>query len=330
MNENVIRVGHPDPDVGVALAEYEGVIRKLLASALAEGTRRVYRIKLGLFGRWCSERGLCPLPAAPETVLAYVAELARQSVSVSSLTQSLAAISAAHRAAQMPSPTSDFYVQQAVRGYRRERGIAGHRATAATGEITKKMIRALLGAGDDLRNVRDAALLSVGFAGAFRRSELVALNVEDLSWDEREGREVVLVTIRRSKTDQEGQGMLKAVFGTDDADTSPTLLLRRWLNAAGITEGAVFRRIRKGGHVQEERLDGQTVGLVIQRAAAAAGLGMELTAHSLRSGFITSAIRRGLTERAVMNQTGHRSTAVMRGYYERENAIEDNAGCNVW
>ena len=329
MNEIENRLDRPDQAGQVVLAEYETIIRRLLASALSEGTRRVYRIKLGLFGKWCSARGLSPLPASPETILAYVAELAQQGVSVSALTQSLAAISAAHRAAQMPSPTQDFYVQQAVRGYRREHGIAAHRATAATGEIVKRMIRALL-QEDSLRNLRDAALLSLGFAGAFRRSELVALNVEDLSWDERDGREVALVLVRRSKTDPEGHGMIKAVFGTADADTSPTLLLRRWMDAAGITEGAVFRRIRKGGHVLDTRLDGQTVGLVIQRAAAAAGLGMELTAHSLRSGFITSAIRRGMTERAIMNQTGHRSTAVMRGYYERESAIEDNAGCDVW
>ena len=319
-----------DTDSRIALAEYQDVVRRLLASALSEGTRRVYRIKLGLFASWCSARGVSPLPASTETVLAYVAELAQRGVSVSTMTQALAAISAAHRAAQVPSPVQDFYVRQAVRGYRREHGVAPHRAAAATGEITKKLIRALLREGDDLRNLRDAAMLSVGFAGAFRRSELVALDVSDISWDEREGREVALVLIRRSKTDPEGHGMTKAVFSTDDPGCSPTLLLRRWLDAAAISEGAIFRRIRKGGHIEETRLDGQSVGLAIQRAAAAARLGMELTAHSLRSGFITSAIRRGLTERAVMHQTGHRSTAVMRGYYERESAIEDNAGRGVW
>ena len=319
----------PDTAASVALAGYEDVVRRLLASALSEGTRRVYRIKLGLFGRWCADRGVSPLPASTETILAYVGDLAQRGVSVSTMTQALAAISAAHRAAQVPSPTSDFYVQQAVRGYRRERGVAPRRATAATGEIVKRMIRALLDGGR-LRDLRDATLLSVGFAGAFRRSELVALDLDCLSWDERDGREVALVQIRRSKTDQEGQGMVKAIFATDDPGCSPTLLLRRWLDAAAISEGAIFRRIRKGGHIEKLRLDGQSVGLAVQRAAAAAGLGMELTAHSLRSGFITSAIRRGLTERAVMHQTGHKTTAVMRGYYERENAIEDNAGRGVW
>ena len=319
-----------DPAASVALAEYQDVVRRLLASALSEGTRRVYRIKLGLFASWCSARGVSPLPASTETILAYVADLAQRGVSVSTMTQVLAAISAAHRAAQVPSPTSDFYVQQAVRGYRREHGVAPRRATAATGEIVKRMIRALLREDDNLRNLRDATLLSVGFAGAFRRSELVALDLDCLSWDERDGREVALVQIRRSKTDPEGHGMTKAIFATDDPVTSPTLLLRRWLDAAAISDGPIFRRIRKGGHIEKLRLDGQSVGLAIQRAAVAAGLGMELTAHSLRSGFITSAIRRGLTERAVMHQTGHKTTAVMRGYYERESAIEDNAGSGVW
>jgi len=310
--------------------KYRDGLRELLEAATAPGTRRVYRGKLKLFLAWCQSEGLSALPAAPETVAAYVLALAQRGVSCSTVSLALAAISAAHRAAGLESPTTALIVSKAAKGYRRTHGVAVHKATAATGEIVKKMIWALMNADQKLRNLRDVALLSVGFAGAFRRSELVALDVEDLSWDMRDGREVVLATIRRSKTDQEGQGMTKAIFATEDAQSSPTLLLRRWLDAAGISAGPVFRRVRKGGQVQETRLDDQTVRAAIRRAASLAGLSMELSAHSLRSGFVTSAIRRGESERAIMNQTGHRSSAVMRGYYERENALEDNAGKNIW
>lgn len=310
--------------------KYRTGLKELLEAATAPGTRRVYRGKLRIFLAWCQSEGLSALPAAPETVAAYVLSLAGRGVSCSTVSLALAAISAAHRAAGLESPTTALIVSKAVKGYRRKHGVAPHKATAATGEIVKKMIYALTKTDYRLRDLRDAALLSVGFAGAFRRSELVALNVEDLTWDMKDGREVVLAAIRRSKTDQEGQGMTKAIFATDDAATSPTLLLRRWLDAAGISQGPVFRRVRKGGCVMESRLTDQSVRAAIQRAADMAGLAMELSAHSLRSGFVTSAIRRGESERAIMNQTGHRSSAVMRGYYERESAIEDNAGKSVW
>lgn len=309
--------------------KYRDGLYELLEAATAPGTRRVYRGKLRLFLAWCQSEGLAALPASPETVAAYVLSLAQRGVSCSTISLALAAISAAHRAAGLESPTTALIVSKAVKGYRRKHGVAPHKAAAATGDIVKQMIRALL-REDSLRNIRDAAMLSFGFAGAFRRSELVGLDLNCLSWDFRDGREVVLASIRRSKTDQEGAGMVKAIFATDDVATSPTLLLRRWLDAAGISAGPVFRRVRKGGQVQETRLGDQSVRAAIQRAARLAGLSMELSAHSLRSGFITSAIRRGMTERSVMNQTGHKSTSVMRGYYERESAVEDNAGCGVW
>ena len=175
------------------------------------------------------------------------------------------------------------------------------------------------------KHIRDRAIIALGFAGAFRRSELCALNMDDLKWTIRNDEEILLVEVRRSKTDQEGQGMTKAIFPSKDEDISPTALLKHWINRAGIQEGPIFRRILKNGRVTDERLTPQSVRLIIKDIAVDADLSLNLSAHSLRSGFVTTAIRQGKTERSIMNQTGHRSTQVLREYFRREDAIEDNA-----
>lgn len=119
--------------------------------------------------------------------------------------------------------------------------------------------------------------------------------------------------------------MQKAIFPGRDEAASPTSLLKRWLSLVELQEGPLFRRILKSGLVTHERLSSQSIRLVVQQAVSAAGLSLDLSAHSLRSGFVTTAIRQGKTERSIMNQTGHRSVQILRGYFRREDAIEDNA-----
>ena len=143
---------------------------------------------------------------------------------------------------------------------------------------------------------------------------------------EQANEEVLLVEVRRSKTDQEGQGMVKAIFPGREDDTSPTALLKRWLVMLGNpTDGPLFREVIKGGRITDKRLNAQSIRLIVKQAADATGLTLDLSAHSLRSGFVTTAIRQGKTERSIMNQTGHRSSQTLRGYFQREDAIEDNA-----
>ncbi len=315
---------------GVSLVpeKYRATLRRLLEASTAGATRRAYRGQLRRFTEWCRDNSLCPLPAAPETVAAFISFLAESGKGNATVNQALAAISVAHRVASLPTPTSDIAVQKAARGFRREFGTAPHKKPAATADIVKKMLLALE-AGETIRDARDAALLAVGFAGGFRRSELVALNVEDLSWEIEDGIECCVIQIRKSKTDPEGHGAEKAVFAEEDPRFSPTLLLRKWLDLAVISEGPVFRRIRRGGHVTGARVTDQVVMVAVKRAAALAGIQLALSAHSLRSGFVTTCVRQGKTPDEISVQTGHRSMNVLMGYYQRQNVRERNAAKDV-
>ncbi len=315
---------------GVSLVpeKYRATLGRLLEASTAGATRRAYKSQLRRFTDWCRDNSLCPLPAAPETVAAFISFLAESGKGNATVNQALAAISVAHRIAGLPTPTSDIAVQKAARGFRRELGTAPKKKPAATADLVKKMLLALE-SGNSLRDVRDAALLAVGFAGGFRRSELVALNVEDLSWETEDGIQCCVIQIRKSKTDQERHGMEKAVFASDDPRFSPTLLLRRWLDLAKISEGPVFRRIRRGGHVQGTRVSDQVVVQVVKRTAALAGLQIDLSAHSLRSGFVTTAVRQGRTPEEISVQTGHRSLGVLMEYYQRRNVRERNGARGI-
>ena len=304
---------------------YRETVQRLLRASIAPETRRAYSSRLKHFFSWCEDEGVTAFPASPEILAAYIAHLADLGAACSTVGQTMAAISAAHKAEGLPSPTDSLLIKKLIKGYRREHGTAPQRKDAATVDI----IRALLAVtmrDNSTKAIRDAAIIALGFAGAFRRSELSALNMDDLKWTLRNDEEVLLVEVRRSKTDQEGQGMVKAIFPGKEEDTSPTALLKRWLSMMdNTTDGPLFREVLKGGRVTDKRLNSQSIRLIVRQAAADTGLTLDLSAHSLRSGFVTTAIRQGKTERSIMNQTGHRSIQTLRDYFRREDAIEDNA-----
>ena len=312
------------------LPAYQERVRQLLCSAVAPETRRAYASRLKRFFAWCQAEGVSTaFPTSPEVLAAYVASLADSGAAPATVEQILAAIAAAHRAEGISSPTETLLVKKTLKGYRREHGTApASRKDAATVEVVR-MLLAATALDDSPKNIRDAAIISLGFAGAFRRSELSALDIEDLKWTVRNDEEVLIINVLRSKTDQEGQGMQKAIFPGRDEAASPTALLKRWLSLVEPQEGPLFRRILKSGQVTGERLSAQSVRLVVLQAASAAGLSLDFSAHSLRSGFVTTAIRQGKTERSIMNQTGHRSVQTLRGYFHREDAIEDNAARGI-
>ena len=323
--ETTLAVYKDVPGLAGPAAAYREKVQRLLRASVAPNTRRAYASRLKHFFAWCEAEGVAPpFPASAETVAAYVASLAEAGTACATLEQTMAALAAAHRAEGLTSPTESLLVRKTIKGYRREHGTAQKKKDAATLDVVK-MLLAARGQEDLPKNIRDAAIIALGFAGAFRRSELSALDLEDLKWTLRNGEEILLVTVRRSKTDQEGQGFVKAIFPGKEESTSPTALLKRWIELAAIQEGPLFREILKGGRITDKRLSPQSMRLVVRRAASAAGLSLDLSAHSLRSGFVTTAIRQGKTERSIMNQTGHRSSQTLREYFQREDAIEDNA-----
>jgi integrase len=236
----------------------------------------------------------------------YVSDLAATR-KPSTIGRRISAISQAHQLAGHESPTRSAVVRMTLQGIRREKGVA----TTVKLPITVPDLRRMIDATpDSLKGMRDRALLLVGFAGAFRRSELVALNVEDIE----EVEEGIVVTLRRSKTDPEGAGRRVAIPHGRHADTCPTLGLRQWLEAAGITAGPLFVSIDRHGHL-DGRLSDKGVALVVKHYAAAIGRDADdFSGHSLRAGFATEAARSGASELAIMRQTGHRSLPMVRRY----------------
>lgn len=306
-------------DLTTAAAQAE----RYFHAAQAENTRRAYAADWRHFTEWCRKTGQGSLPAAPETVVLYLSALA-ENAKVSTLTRRVCAISQVHQAGGLVSPTGQLAVRKVMAGIRRRKGTA----PAGKRPVVTEDMRAMVGTLDSGRmlDVRDRALLLVGFAGAFRRSELVALDVENLSF----GRGGLVATIRRSKTDQEGQGRRVGIPYGSTPTTCPVRALQSWLEILGSDTGPVFRGINRHGHISGKRLTAQTVALVVKRVAAAAGLcAGELAGHSLRAGLATSAAMAGVSERAIMAQTGHRSVATLRRYIREGSLFLENAAAKV-
>ncbi len=293
-------------------------VADLLAGATADNTKRAYRSDLECFAAYCRERGLSPLPAEATTVAAYLAWLIdAKGVKASTARRRLASISTAHAAAGLDSPTSSLLVRTAWRGLAKEIGTASTPKRALSVGDLRAMVATL---ADDIAGRRDRALILIGFAGALRRSEVVALRVEDVVVEE--GR--LVVTIRRSKTDQAGRGETIGIDrGHEGSD--PVAAYLAWLAASGIVAGPVFRKVERNGNVSDRALSAQSVALVVKAAAERAGLDPAVvSAHSLRSGLATEAARAGAEERDIMRHTRHKSVTVVRGYVQRGSLFERN------
>jgi site-specific recombinase XerD len=288
----------------------------------AAATRRAYQKDFARFTAWCAERDLPPIPAAPETVAAFLAAEAARGIKPASIGRRVAAIRYAHKlAGHDDPPTSSEAVKATVNGIRRTVGAAPVRKAPATAD---KVVAMAALADADLKGLRDRAILLLGFAGAFRRSELVALDVGDLEFCESGMR----VHIRRSKTDQEGAGHTIAIMSGSIA--CPVRAVRAWLEASKIAAGPLFRPIGKGGRIGTERLADHSVVLVVKASASRIGLDPKLFAgHSLRSGFLTSAAGRGASIFKMMDVSRHRSMDTLRGYVRDAELFRDHAGAGL-
>ena len=273
------------------------------------------------FSAWCGARGLAALPADPITIARYVADLAAHH-KVATIARHIASISVTHKRENfVPSPTSHPVVRETLAGIRRELGVAQLQKAPLVIEDLRRVVRPLDGTP---QAIRDRALLLVGFAGAFRRSELVSLDVADVA-------AVVAgleITLRKSKTDQEGKGVLIGVPYGSSLATCPVRALQAWL-ALLPAEGPIFRAIDRAGHIRPSRLTAQSVALIVKRRARAAGVTGDLSGHSLRAGFATTAANEGVSLHDSMRQTRHRSATEARKYVRRATAWEHNAATRV-
>ena len=318
---------HTDAKIAVA--------RGYVDPSRAAATRKAYAADGRRFSIWCRNRDASHqpdradaqhppslLPASPALVAVYLSALAAQGKAPPSIGRALAAIAHAHKHAGLVAPhraEGGAVIADVLSGIRRSRADSPDRKTAADGDITWQLLAAIT--GDGPAALRDRALISLGMALAARRSELVALDVPDLAWEDKGLR----VTIRRSKTDQEGRGAVVAV--PEGRRLTPLLHLRAWLASAGITEGPVFRPLWKGGRLRDARLSDHAVARIVQARALAAGLDPALYAgHSLRAGFVTAAARAGAEIWKIQQVSRHKSLQVLSGYVRDARLFDDHAG----
>ena len=293
-------------------------VREFIRASKAESTVRGYQSDWREFCKWSEGHAVCPLPASPEIVASYIAECAGR-LKVGSIQRRLNAIAEAHKAVGVASPTHSALVRSTLKGIRRIKG------TAPTQKAPTLIddIRAMVGATDaGLIGLRDRALILLGFAGAFRRSELVGLNLEDCTF----GKDGLVVTLRRSKTDQDGEGRKIGIPYGANPDTCPIRTLQAWIEASGIAGGPVFAAVNRHAQTLPRRLLGGDVARIIKKLAERAGLEpSSFAGHSLRAGHATSAAIAGASERSIMNQTGHRSVQMVRRYIRNGSLFRENS-----
>jgi site-specific recombinase XerD len=288
-------------------AETAANIRK----ARAANTLRGYSSDLADFERYCQSRGATSLPADPAVVADYLTSLQGAGFKAATINRRLAAIAFGHRLARQPDPTKDAVVRENASGIRREIGAPQRQARAFSTADVRAMV---IACPANLIGSRDRALILLGFGGGFRRSEIVALHVEDVTEDVTPGQEGLRVRIIRSKTDQEAKGREVGIRRGRAPLTDAMAAVADWRAAAGISTGPLFQSVDKGGHVGG-RLSDRAVALILKVAAKRAGLDPEaVSGHSLRAGLATSAARAGATPEQIMSQTGHKSAAMVARY----------------
>jgi site-specific recombinase XerD len=298
---------------GLAPTDLIEKARGYMRASKSEGTLRTYASVWRIFTQWCASRGVDPLPATPDTVIAYVVEQA-EVLRPQTITKHLAAISQAHKLSGHETPTQAEPVRLVMKGLRRAKGVGANPKKALRVEHMKKMVAVL---PDTLLGDRDKAILLVGYVTGMRRSEIVALDVDDVTFEP----EGAVVTIRRGKRDQEGHGRRVPVLRGRHEDTCPVRALQQWLLLRGEESGPLFVRLDPGA--QGERLGDRSVALMIKRMAERAGLDpVMFSGHSLRRGFATETARAGASDRQIARTTGHKSMKVLGGYIEEGTIFE--------
>ncbi len=305
------------------LQQAKAQITTYAAHSKAAQTWKAYQADLRDFRSWCEGYGLSSLPAVPDTLAAYLTVLAEH-CKVTTIQRRLSAISQQHAAAGLESPTRSAIVRLTMQGIRRTHAPLQvvRKVKPAVTSIIYKLVDPL---GASLIDRRDRALILLGFAGAFRRSELAQLRLTDIT----ETEDGLRVRLRHSKTDQEGEGFIKGIpYGHEDK-TCPVRAWKTWQEVAGITDGYAFRSVTRHAKLGASLSD-RAVAEVIKRRARDAGLDyQDYSGHSLRAGLATAAAQAGVSERVIAKQTGHKSLPVLRGYIREGSLFTENAAAKV-
>jgi len=322
----VLSSGSPSLAAG-RKSELDRIARGLVRDARSATTIAAYDRDWQAFAAWCAEHGETPMPATAATVVRYIAALVEAGRRPATITRYVSSISVRHRAANVPNPAMHEAVRLALDGARRRLGTAQRKKAPLTTDLLGRVFADLDPAA--AADQQDRVILLFVYAGALRRSELVALDLDDITVDA----DGIRLRIARSKTDQAGAGVEVGIVFGDRPGTCPVTAWQTWrrtLTAAGITAGPAFRTVSPRGHVSATRMSARTVANIIKRRVAAVGLDPSAFAgHSGRRGFATAAARAGADERAVMRQGRWRSRRTLDGYVDEGRLFEGNASARL-
>ena len=294
-----------------------------LKNSKANNTVRAYKSDFNDFGLFCAQNGFKSLPTTPDTISLYLSYLSSKDIKVSTLKRRLVSIKVLHKLKGHYLDSKNPIIIETLMGIKRRKGSIQRGKKPILIKNLKEIINAIDRQNkEEIKKFRDRSIILIGFAGGFRRNEIVSLDCEDLDFVQ----EGLKIDIRRSKTDQFGEGFTKALPYFDSSQYCPVLSLKKWIKVSKITSGPVFRRFSKGSKLSKNRLTDQTVALLIKEYLKLAGIdNKNYSGHSLRSGFATSAAESGVEERSIMAMTGHKSTEMVRRYIKEANLFKNNA-----
>ena len=294
-----------------------------LQSSKAINTVRAYNSDFKDFGLFCAQNGFKTLPSEPKIVSLYLTFLSTKEAKMSTLKRRLVSIGVIHKLKGFYLDTKHPSIIENIMGIKRRKGSIQKGKKPILISNLKVLVDVIdEKVNEEIKKLRDRTIILIGFSGGFRRNEIVSLDYDDLDFVP----EGVKIDIRRSKTDQFGEGSVKALPYFDNSKYCPVVSLKKWISISKINSGSLFRRFLKGSKLSEKRLTDQTVALLIKEYLQLAGIDSKnYSGHSLRSGFATSAAEAGAEERSIMAMTGHKSTEMVRRYIKEANLFKNNA-----
>ena len=294
-----------------------------LKSSKSNNTIRAYKSDFNDFELFCVQNGFKSLPSIPKIISLYLTHLSSKNIKMSTLKRRLVSIGVIHKLKGLYLDTKHPSIIENIMGIKRRKGSFQKGKKPLLINDLKSLINVIDEYNnEEMMRVRDRSMMLIGFSGGFRRNEIVSLDFDDLDFVS----EGLKINLKRSKTDQFGEGSVKGLPYFDNSKYCPVLSLKKWIEISNIETGPLFRRFSKGSKLTDNRLTDQTIALLIKKYLKLAGKeSKNYSGHSLRSGFATSAAESGAEERSIMAMTGHKSTEMVRRYIKEANLFKNNA-----
>jgi len=310
-------------EVSINIEELKKETLVNLDHSKAANTIRAYQSDFNDFCIFCSKNSFRSMPTDPKIVSLYLTHLSTKEAKMSTLKRRIVSIGVIHKLKGHYLDTKHPSIIENIMGIRRRKGSIQKGKKPLLINTLKELINVIDHQGkDEVKKLRDRSIILIGFSGGFRRNEIVSLDYDDLDFVQ----EGLKINIKRSKTDQFGEGFVKGLPYFDNSQYCPVVSVKKWIEISKINSGALFRRFIKGSKLSKNRLTDQTVALLIKEYLSMLGIDSKnYSGHSLRSGFATSAAESGVEERNIMAMTGHKSTEMVRRYIKDANLFKNNA-----